>query len=82
MSNVDTDIVEAFESTGMPSVQAIKAAAAFNKSSDNRMGRIESRLDKLEDKMSGVQADLKLLKWMVGMVIGGIFILILRDFFH
>lgn len=39
---------------------------------DNRLGRIENRVDCIYDRVSEISADIKLLKWKVGGISSGI----------
>ncbi len=45
---------------------------------DRRMDGLDAKIDRMETRISG---ELTLLKWMMGLVLGGILTLILRIFF-
>ncbi len=88
-TTVDLDIVEAFESIGMDTARARKAAAAFNRSDDNRMGRVELDIKDVKSDIKNLQSDVKridvgieLHTWMLGFIFAGISALIIKAFFH
>lgn len=45
---------------------------------ERRLDSIDAKIDRLDTRMSG---ELTLLKWMMGLVLGGILALVLRAFF-
>lgn len=66
MTMMVTEVYDAFLAAGAPEDKAVKAAQALA-SFDNRFNKVE--------------ADLRLLKWMVGLVMAGIVALITKTFF-
>lgn len=48
---------------------------------DGRLDRVESRLDRTDQRLVNVDSDLRLLKWMGGVIIAGVASLVLRAFF-
>jgi hypothetical protein len=89
MSTVDIEIVEVFESLGMDQTRALKAAAAFNRSGDSRMARVETDIGELRTDMKIMRDDVKHLSirvevhtWMLGIISAGIATLIIKSFFH
>jgi len=88
-TTIDLEIVEAFESIGIDPVRAMKAAAAFNKSDDNRMGRMEGDIKDVKADIRDLKADIKridvrieLHTWMLGFIFAGISALSIKTFFH
>ena len=73
MTMMVTEIYDALLSAGAPEEKAIKAAQALA-SYDNRFNKVDSDSAKVE-------ADLRLLKWMVGLVVAGVVALIMKAFF-
>lgn len=48
---------------------------------DSRLDRVDERLNRVDQRLAVVDSDLRLLKWMVGLIIAGVASLVLRAFF-
>ncbi len=68
MSKAVIEIYEAFKIAGVPDDKATAAAKAVAD-----VGQ--------EDRLAKIESDLKVIKWMLGVVIAGILSLILKAFF-
>jgi len=67
----------------------MKAAAAFSKSDNNRLGRVEDDLGRVEDDLKDLKSDVKrmgfrgeLHTWILGFMVTGIATLVIKAFFH
>jgi len=81
-TTVDLEIVGAFDSTGMSPAHAMKAAAAFSKSDNNRLGRVEDDLKDLKSDVKRMDVRGELHTWILGFMVTGIATLIIKAFFH
>lgn len=87
MSSITFDtlkFVERLTAAGVPEAQA-KAEAqalaeALSESASNILATKHDITD-LKQEMAEIKADIRLLKWMLGVVLGGIVALVLRSFF-
>jgi hypothetical protein len=75
MSKVIIEVYEAFNSAGIPEDKATAAAKAISE-----IGQ-EERLTLIEKEITEIKGDIKLIKWMLGVIIAGILSLILKAFF-
>jgi hypothetical protein len=75
MSKVIIEVYEAFKSAGIPEDKATAAAKAIAE-----IGQ-EERLTLIEKEITEIKGDIKLIKWMLGVIIAGILSLILKAFF-
>ncbi len=66
---------QAFKSAGIPEDKATAAAKAIAE-----IGQ-EERLTLIEKEITEIKGDIKLIKWMLGVIIAGILSLILKAFF-
>jgi hypothetical protein len=69
-----SEVYDAFLASGTPEDKARKAAEA--------LANYDRRFDSIEREIIKVQADLSLLKWMVGFVIALDVAVLIRVFFH
>jgi len=67
--------VDAFKSAGIPEDKTTAAAKAIAE-----IGQ-EERLTLIEKEITEIKGDIKLIKWMLGVIIAGILSLILKAFF-
>jgi len=67
--------VDAFKSAGIPEDKTTAAAKAIAE-----IGQ-EERLTLIEKEITEIKGDIKLIKWMLGVIIAGILSLILKVFF-
>jgi hypothetical protein len=82
--------VKTLQASGMPAPQAEAVAAAVRDSTDaaDLVTRkdLQIELQKLEQKIeprfARIEADMTLLKWMLGLVIAGVLALVMKAFFH
>jgi hypothetical protein len=75
MSKVIIEVYEAFKSAGIPEDKATAAAKAIAE-----IGQ-EERLTLIKKEITEIKGDIKLIKWMLGVIIAGILSLILKAFF-
>ena len=73
MTMMVTEVYDALLAAGAPEEKAARAAQA-SAGYDNRFNKVDADLTRME-------GDLKLLKWMVGIVMAGIVALITKTFF-
>lgn len=76
MTTMLSEVYDALIEAGASQEKARKAAEAVA-SYENRFGKIEGKLDA---EFAAVRGELTLLKWMMGFVLGGIVVLLLRLF--
>ncbi|MDX2236517.1 MAG: hypothetical protein NW203_03030 [Hyphomonadaceae bacterium] len=77
MTTMLSEIYDALIAAGSPEDKARKAAEAVA-GYENRFSKIEGKLDA---EFAAVRGELTLLKWMMGFVLGGIVIVLMRSFF-
>ncbi|MGH8470579.1 MAG: DUF1640 domain-containing protein [Gammaproteobacteria bacterium] len=70
--------VERLKASGMPDTEAKAIAEAFRDAQSD--AELVTKKD-LQIELAPLKGDLLLLKWMMGMVLGGVLALILRSFF-
>lgn len=77
--------IRKLESAGFSSEQAEAVADAFKDASGEAelatkrdLEKLESKLDRIDTKLSG---DMTLIKWMLGILLGGVIALVMRNFF-
>lgn len=68
---IPIEVDEAFKSAGIPEATA-KAIAEIGK---------EKRLTLIEKEITEIKGNIKLIKWMLGVIIAGILSLLLKAFF-
>ena len=73
MATMLAEVYDALIEAGASQDKARKAAEAVA-AYENKFGRIENDL-------TGIRGELNLVKWMVGLVLGGVGALILKSFF-
>ena len=73
MTIMVTEVYDALLSAGAPEDKAVKAAQA--------LASYDSRFNKVDADLAKVDADLRPVKWMVGLVVAGIVALITKTFF-
>lgn len=73
MATMLAEVYDALIEAGASQDKARKAAEAVA-AYENKFGRIENDL-------TGIRGELNLVKWMVGLVLGGVAALILKSFF-
>ena len=77
MNMMLTEVYDAFIAAGTPEDKARSAAQALSAESFATKGDIV----RLEKEITAVQADIKLVKWMLGVVIAAVVLPLVRDFF-
>jgi acid phosphatase family membrane protein YuiD len=75
MSKAVIEIYDAFKIAGVPEDKATAAAKAVAD-----VGQ-EDRLDRIEKEITEIKGDIKIIKWMLGVIIAGVASLILKTFF-
>lgn len=70
MSTMISEVYDAFVEAGASQEKARRAAEA--------VANDETRFNLLEQKMTALQGDMTLLKWMLGAVIGGVIATVLK----
>ncbi|MFN3481044.1 MAG: integrase [Thermodesulfovibrionales bacterium] len=75
MSKAVIEVYEAFKSAGVPEDKASAAAKAVAD-----IGQ-EDRLARIEKEIMDIEGDIKVIKWMLGVIIAGIASLIVKSFF-
>jgi hypothetical protein len=70
--------VEKLKASGIPDEQAIAIVEAFR---DVQSDTDLVTKEELQIELAPLKSDLLLLKWMVGLILGGIIALILKSFF-
>ncbi len=85
MTSLSSRFVERLKEAGFQEVQAEAISEAFQETSGEAelatrrdLDRLEAKLDRLEMKLAG---ETTLIKWMLGILLGGIIALILKAFF-
>ena len=73
MTTMLSEVYDALLEAGATQEKARKAAEA--------VAGYENRFSKIENELTGIRGELNLLKWMVGLVLGGVLVLVLRAFF-
>ena len=77
MNMMLTEVYDAFIAAGAPEDKARSAAQALSAESFATKGDIV----RLEKEITAVQADIRLVKWMLGVVIAAVVLPLVRDFF-
>ncbi len=77
MNMMLTEVYDAFIAAGTPEDKARSAAQALSAESFATKGDIV----RLEKEITAVQADIRLVKWMLGVVIAAVVLPLVRDFF-
>jgi hypothetical protein len=75
MSKAVLEIYEALKLAGVPEDKAQAAAKAVAEISQ------EDRLSRIENELIEIKGEIKLIKWMLGLIIAGILSLILKAYF-
>ena len=75
MSKAVLEIYEALKLAGVPEDKAQAAAKAIAEISQ------EDRLSRIENGLIEIKGEIKLIKWMLGLIIAGILSLILKAYF-
>jgi hypothetical protein len=75
MSKAVLEIFEALKLAGVPEDKAQAAAKAIAELSQ------EDRLSPIENGLFEIKGEIKLIKWMLGLIIAGILSLILKTYF-
>jgi hypothetical protein len=75
MSKAVLEIYEALKLAGVPEDKAQAAAKAVAELSQ------EDRLSHIENELIEIKGEIKLIKWMLGLIIAGILSLILKTYF-
>ncbi len=70
--------VEKLKASGIPDEQAIAIVGAFR---DAQSDTDLVTKEELQIELAPLKSDLLLLKWMIGLVLGGIIALVLKSFF-
>ena len=70
--------VEKLKSAGLPEKQAKTSSAAFRDASGE--ADLVTKKD-LQIELAAVRADINLIKWMMGILLGGVMALVLKAFF-
>jgi hypothetical protein len=73
MTMMVTEVYDALLAAGAPEDKAIRAAQA--------LAGYDNRFNKVDVEIAKVQADLKLVQWMVGLAVAGTVALITKTFF-
>lgn len=76
MSKAVIEIYDAFKAAGIPEDKAASAAKAVAD-----IGQ-EDRLQNIEKEIMDIKSDIKVIKWMLGVIIAGIASLMLKSFFQ
>jgi hypothetical protein len=82
--------VKTLQASGMPAPQAEAVAAAVRDSTDapDLVTRKDLQLElqkleaRIEPRFAKLEADMVLLKWMVGVVVAGVIALVMKAFLH
>jgi hypothetical protein len=75
MSKAIIEIYDALKMAGVPEDKATAAAKAVAE-----VGQ-EDRLDRIEKEIVEIRGDIKVIKWMLGVIIAGVASLVLKAFF-
>lgn len=75
MSKAVIEIYDALKIAGVPDDKATAAAKAVAD-----VGQ-EDRLDRIEKEITEIKGDIKVIKWMLGVIIAGVASLVLKAFF-
>ena len=75
MSKAVLEIYKALKLAGVPDDKAQAAAKAVAEISQ------EDRLSRIENELIEIKGEIKLIKWMLGLIIAGILSLILKTYF-
>lgn len=75
MSKAVIEIYDALKAAGVPEDKATAAAKAVAD-----VGQ-EDRLERIEKEIMDIKSDIKVIKWMLGVIVAGIASLIIRAFF-
>jgi hypothetical protein len=75
MSKAVLEIYEALKLAGIPEDNAKASAKAVAEISQ------EDRLSRIENELIEIKGEIKLIKWMLGLIIAGILSLILKTYF-
>ncbi len=75
MSKAVIEIYDALKIAGVPEEKASAAAKAVAE-----LGQ-EDRLERIEKEIMDIKADLRVVKWMLGVIVAGIASLIIKAFF-
>ncbi len=75
MSKAVIEIYDALKIAGVPEDKATAAAKAVAD-----VGQ-EDRLDRIEKEITEIKGDIKVIKWMLGVIMAGVASLILKAFF-
>jgi hypothetical protein len=75
MSKPVLEIYEALKLAGVPEDKAKASAKAVAEISQ------EDRLSRIENELIEIKGEIKLIKWMLGLIIAGILSLILKTYF-
>ncbi|MCC6048775.1 MAG: hypothetical protein LM579_04515 [Thermodesulfobacterium sp.] len=75
MSKAVLEIYEALKLAGVPEDKAKASAKAVAEISQ------EDRLSRIENELIEIKGEIKLIKWMLGLIIAGILSLILKTYF-
>lgn len=68
MSAIVKEIYDAFRAAGVSEEVATDAAQAVFSRSENRFDRVDDRLDEIDRRIAKVDSDLRVIKWMTGLI--------------
>jgi hypothetical protein len=74
-----TELYDAFIASGAPEDKA-RAAAQTMAAPNDRLERLDTRINSMENRMGNIETKLEMLQWMVGGVGAGVLLLVLRTF--
>ncbi|MBI2875899.1 MAG: DUF1640 domain-containing protein [Candidatus Tectomicrobia bacterium] len=72
--------IKQLEEAGFPEAQAEALSEAFKKAQEAHLGELATRHDLRELELK-IEAELRLLKWMMGIMLAGVVSLVLKAFF-
>ena len=68
MSAIVKEVYDAFRAAGVSEEVATDAAQAVFSRSENRFDRVDDRLDEIDRRIAKVDSDLRVIKWMTGLI--------------
>jgi len=81
MSVIVKEVYDAFREAGVSEEAATDAAQAVFSRSENRFDRVDERLDEIDRRIAKVDSDLRVIKWMTGLIFVVVVLPMLKDLF-
>jgi len=81
MSAIVKEVYDAFREAGVSDAAATGAARAVFSRSENRFDQVDERLEEIDRRIAKVDSDLRVIKWMTGLIFMVVILPMLKGWF-